>query len=87
MNIYIGNLSYQTINQDLEELFSTYGEVIRAHVVTDRETGRSRGFGFIEMVSKEAGEQAIAALHDQPFMDRNLNINEALPREQKPRRY
>ena len=87
MNIYIGNLSYQTINQDLEELFATYGEVIRAHVVTDRETGRSRGFGFVEMVSKEAGEQAIAALHDQEFMERNLNINEALPREQKPRRY
>ena len=87
MNIYIGNLSYQTINQDLEELFSSFGEVIRAHVVTDRETGRSRGFGFVEMVSKEAGEQAIAALHDQEFMERNLNINEALPREQKPRRY
>lgn len=84
MNIYVGNLSYQTENQDLEELFSEFGEVVSARVITDRETGRARGFGFVEMGSKEAGEKAIDALHDQEFMGRNLNINEARPRE--PRR-
>lgn len=84
MNIYVGNLSFKTENNDIEELFSQYGEVTSARVITDRDTGRARGFGFVEMGTSEAGEKAIAALNNQEFMGRNLNVNEAKPRE--PRR-
>lgn len=80
MNIYVGNLSYQTDDYALEDHFSQYGEVLRARVVTDRDTGRHRGFGFVEMASAEAGQKAIDALHGQEFMGRNLNVNEAKPR-------
>lgn len=86
MNIYVGNLSYSTENADLEDLFSQYGEVVSARVITDRETGRARGFGFVEMADKEAGDKAIEALHDQEFMGRNLNVNEARPREPRQQR-
>lgn len=86
MNIYVGNLSYQTESYDLEDLFAPYGEVLSARVITDRETGRARGFGFVEMSVQAEGEKAIAGLNEQEFMGRNLNINEALPREQKQRR-
>ena len=86
MNLYVGNLSYQTDSYDLEDLFKAYGEVLSARVITDRETGRSRGFGFVEMDSMENGQKAIDSLHDQEFMGRNLNINEAKPRENRPRR-
>lgn len=84
MNIYVGNLSFKTENNDIEDLFSQYGEVTSARVVTDRETGRARGFGFVEMGSAEAGQKAIESLNNYEFMGRNLNVNEARPRE--PRR-
>jgi len=87
MNIYVGNLSFQTDNYDLEDLFAPHGEVVSARVITDRETGRARGFGFVEMASAEDGAKAVAALHEQEFMGRNLNINEALPREEKRNSY
>jgi RNA recognition motif-containing protein len=82
-NIYVGNLSYQTTNDDLRQLFAQYGTVERAQVAEDRETGRSRGFGFVEMATREEGEAAISSLNGQDFKGRNLNINEARPRESK----
>ncbi|MGV3524735.1 MAG: RNA recognition motif domain-containing protein [Candidatus Sericytochromatia bacterium] len=81
MNIYVGNLSYDTDDQALGDHFAQFGEVYSARVITDRETGRPRGFGFVEMASAEAGQAAIDALHGQEFMGRQLNVNEAKPRE------
>ena len=81
MNIYVGNLSFDTDDQALGDHFAQYGEVSSARVVTDRETGRPRGFGFVEMTSAEAGQNAINSLNGQDFMGRQLNINEAKPRE------
>jgi len=87
MNIYVGNLSYDTTHQDLGDHFAQYGDVTSARVVTDRETGRSRGFGFVEMVSADAGQEAINQLNGQELMGRNLTVNEARPREARPPRY
>jgi RNA recognition motif-containing protein len=84
MKLYVGNLSFNTSNQDLEELFSQAGTVQSANVVEDRETGRSRGFGFVEMSSKEEGEAAIAQFNGQEVDGRALNVNEAKPRENRP---
>src|SRR4051812_18175717 len=82
-NIYVGNLSFQTTADDLLELFGQYGTVTKAQVVSDRETGRSRGFGFVEM--SEGGEQAISALGGAQHQGRTLTVNEAKPREDRPR--
>ena len=87
MNIYVGNLSYDTTHQDLGDHFAQYGDVTSARVVTDRETGRSRGFGFVEMVSADAGQEAINQLNGQELMGRNLTVNEARPREPRQPRY
>lgn len=84
MKLYVGNLSFNTSNQDLEELFGQAGTVQSANVVEDRETGRSRGFGFVEMSSKEEGEAAIAQFNGQEVDGRALNVNEAKPRENRP---
>jgi RNA recognition motif-containing protein len=83
MNIYVGNLPFQTTADDLIQVFGEYGAVTRAQVVSDRETGRSRGFGFVEM--SEGGEQAITALSGAEFQGRTLTVNEAKPREDRPR--
>jgi RNA recognition motif-containing protein len=82
-NIYVGNLPFQTTADDLRDLFATYGTVTRAQVTTDRETGRSRGFGFVEMA--DGGDEAIAALSGTQFQGRTLTVNEARPREDRPR--
>jgi RNA recognition motif-containing protein len=82
-NIYVGNLSFQTTADDLIEAFGQYGTVTRAQVVSDRETGRSRGFGFVEM--SEGGDEAINALNGAQFQGRALTVNEAKPREERPR--
>jgi RNA recognition motif-containing protein len=82
-NIYVGNLTFQTTADDLRALFEPYGEVTRAQVTTDRETGRSRGFGFVEMSS--GGDEAIAALNGKEVGGRSLTVNEARPREDRPR--
>ncbi len=79
--IYVGNLPYSTTDQELQDLFATHGTVQSANVVTDRYSGRSRGFGFVEMGSAEEAEQAITALHDSDFQGRNLVVNEARPKE------
>jgi RNA recognition motif-containing protein len=82
-NLYVGNLSFQTTADDLLEAFGQYGTVTRAQVVEDRETGRSRGFGFVEM--SEGADQAIANLNGAMFQGRSLTVNEAKPREERPR--
>ena len=82
-NIYVGNLSFDTTADDLIQLFSQHGTVERAQVVSDRETGRSRGFGFVEM--SEGGDAAIAALDGAQVEGRALKVNEAKPREERPR--
>ncbi len=80
LNIYVGNLSFNTGDSELEGLFSEHGEVGRASVITDRETGRSRGFGFVEMRDEAAGRAAIEALNGQEVDGRALTVNEAKPR-------
>ena len=79
MNIYVANISFRAREQDLKELFEQYGEVSSVKVVTDRETGRSRGFGFAEMPNDSEGKQAIAQLNGVDFQGRNLVVNEARP--------
>lgn len=81
MNIYVGNLAYSVSDQDLREAFSAYGEVSRASVITDRETGRSKGFGFVEMSDDSAARAAIDALNDKPIGGRPVRVNEARPRQ------
>lgn len=83
MKLYVGNLAFQTSSEDLQQLFSQAGTVESASVVEDRETGRSRGFGFVEMATKEEGEAAIAQFNGKEFGGRNLNVNEARPREDR----
>ncbi len=83
MKLYVGNLSFQTSSQELEELFAGIGTVESATVVEDRETGRSRGFGFVEMASQEDGEKAIAELNGQEVSGREIKVNEAKPREDR----
>jgi len=80
-NLYVGNLPFQVNGSDLEQLFSEFGAVQSAVVVEDRETGRSRGFGFVEMVSAAAAQAAIDGLHDREYQGRRLTVNEARPRE------
>ena len=81
MKLYVGNLSFQTSRDDLQELFAQAGTVESASVVEDRETGRSRGFGFVEMSSKEEGQAAISTLNGKEVDGRALTVNEAKPRE------
>ncbi len=80
MNIYVGNLSFSSTSGDLEELFGEYGQVESAAVISDRETGRSRGFGFVEMASDDDARRAIEELDGAEVGGRNLKVNEARPR-------
>jgi len=86
MNIYVGNLSYGTNDQILEELFGEFGEVTSARVIADRDSGRSKGFGFVEMSSQEEAQAAIDGLNDKDVDGRKLRVNEARPKEDRPRR-
>ena len=80
-NIYVGNLPWQATQDDLVSLFSQYGTVSRAQIVMDRETGRSRGFGFVEMPTEDEANKAIDALNEQDYNGRPLTVNIAKPRE------
>ena len=80
MNIYVGNLAYNTTDGDLESAFASHGAVDSAKVITDRATGRSRGFGFVEMTSDDEGRAAIEAMNGVDLGGRALNVNEARPR-------
>ncbi len=86
MNIYIGNLAYAVTEDDLRTLFEEHGEVSSANVIIDRQTGRSKGFGFVEMPTDSQAEAAIQALNDSPVKGRNIKVNQARPREERPPR-
>jgi RNA recognition motif-containing protein len=83
MNIYVGNLSFDETEASLETVFSAHGEVTSARIITDRETGRSRGFGFVEMADDAQAQAAIAALNGTNVNGRDLTVNEARPREER----
>lgn len=82
-NIFVGNLSFNTGEDELRQIFETYGQVERVSILTDRETGRSRGFGFVEMTNAEEGDKAIAALNGSQFGGRTINVNEARPKAER----
>jgi cold-inducible RNA-binding protein len=82
-NIFVGNLSFNTGEDELRQLFEAYGQVDRVSILTDRETGRSRGFGFVEMGNSEEGEKAIAGLNGSQFGGRAINVNEARPKAER----
>ena len=86
MNIYVGNLSYSLEDHELREAFEQYGEVSSSTILTDRDTGRSRGFGFVEMPNDEEAKAAIAGLDGYELAGRNLRVNEARPREERGNR-
>ena len=79
-NIFVGNLSFNTGEDELRQMFEQYGQVDRVSIMTDRDTGRSRGFGFVEMTNAEEGDKAIAALNGAQLGGRTLNVNEARPK-------
>lgn len=82
-NIFVGNLDFNVSEDELRNLFGTYGQVDRVTILTDRDTGRSRGFGFVEMTNAEEGEKAIAALNGTQLAGRTLNVNEARPKAER----
>jgi len=86
MNIYISNLSFKVEDSDLRQLFEEYGEVSSAKVITDRYTGRSRGFGFVEMPDNEAAQKAVNELNQAEYDGKVITVNEARPREDRPAR-
>ena len=81
--LYVGNLTYDTTEDNLVELFSEFGEVLSAQIIIDRDTNRSKGFGFVEMADGQAADDAANALNGQDFRGRNLTVNEARPREDR----
>jgi len=86
MNIYVSNLSFDVQDQDLREFFTPYGEVTSAKIITDKFSGKSRGFGFVEMSDDTAAKKAIAELNDSVVDGRNLKVTEARPKEDRPAR-
>ena len=83
MNIYIGNLSFDTTEEDLRKAFEGYGEVSKANIITDKFSGKSRGFGFVEMPTKGEAEAAMTGLNGQELNGQTLNVNEARPRTER----
>jgi RNA recognition motif-containing protein len=82
-NIFVGNLSFNTSEDELRKIFEPYGTVDRVSILTDRETGRSRGFGFVEMANPEEGDKAIAGLNGSQVGGRTINVNEARPKAER----
>ena len=87
MRLYVGNLPFSVNEEDLEQMFSGYGEVTSSQVISDRDTGRSRGFGFVEFADDEAGRKAIEEMDGKDSGGRRLTVNVARAREERPRRY
>ena len=83
MNIYVSNINFKTKSESLQELFEQYGEVSSANIITDRETGRSRGFGFVEMPNDAEGQAAIDALNDTDFEGMTIRVNVARPKTER----
>lgn len=83
--LYVGNLSYNVDSSELEQLFAPHGQVVSAQIINDRDTGRSKGFGFVEMANDNEADAAITALNGQDHDGRALTVNEARPREERPR--
>ncbi len=83
--LYVGNLSYSVKNSDLQQMFAPFGNVVSADVIMDRDSGRSKGFGFVEMSNDAEAQAAITALNGQESNGRALTVNEAKPREERPR--
>jgi cold-inducible RNA-binding protein len=86
VKLYVGNLPYNTTGDDLQQLFAEYGTVVSSDVISDRDTGRSKGFGFVEIEEEDKAKAAIEALNGKDFGGRNIVVNEARPREERPRR-
>jgi cold-inducible RNA-binding protein len=84
--LFVGSLPFSTTNEELEQMFAPHGTVVSAFVVNDRESGRSKGFGFVEMSNEEEAKAAIAALNNSEVGGRNIVVNEARPQEDRPRR-
>ncbi|KAA5542710.1 RNA-binding protein [Roseiconus nitratireducens] len=85
MNIYVGNLSFDATENDIEAAFGEFGAVKSVNVIKDRETGRSRGFGFVEMQNRESGMEAISAIDQKSICGRDVTVNEAKPRAERGR--
>lgn len=86
MNIYVGNLAYSVTEDELRSEFGKFGEVTSVNLIIDRGTGQSKGFGFVEMADNAAAQAAIKSLNGAPLNGRNMKVNEAKPREQRPSR-
>ncbi|WP_245539439.1 RNA recognition motif domain-containing protein [Thiofilum flexile] len=86
VNIYVGNLPYKISDDDLRDLFAEYGEVVSVSLIKDKMTGQSKGFGFVEMADASDAANAISGLNEHSFGGRNIKVNEAKPREERPRR-
>lgn len=86
MNIYVGNMSYDTTEDELRQAFEEHGEVGSVKIIQDRYTGRSRGFGFVEMLQNQQGQDSIQKMSGSSLKGKNIIVNEAKPRESKPRR-
>ena len=86
MNIYVGNLPYSVTESDLKEAFSEFGEISSVTLISDKFSGQSKGFGFVEMPSNSEADAAIKALNDSPFQGRNIKVNQAKPRGDRPQR-
>jgi RNA recognition motif-containing protein len=86
MKIYVGNLSYSVTDEELGKIFSEFGEVASVNIIEDHESGRSKGFGFVEMPNQKEAEEAINQLNEKEIKGRNIKVNQARPREERPRR-
>jgi RNA recognition motif-containing protein len=86
MNIYVGNLSYNVTEDELKKLFSEFGEVTTVNIITDKFSGQSKGFGFVEMTNDSEAEEAIKALDGSELKGRNIKVNQAKPRGERPQR-
>jgi RNA recognition motif-containing protein len=84
-NIFVGNLDFHTTEEELRHAFEPYGQIDKVSIMTERETGRSRGFAFVEMTNAEEGDKAITALNGSQIGTRSVNVNEARPREERPK--